>query len=98
MAGGRRNLWLAIGVGGLVQMAALVWMVWDRVHLLRTGREIVAEVTPVDPRDLFRGDYVIFGYPFSRTGEVSVPGGTRRGDTIYVTLEPKDPGQGEIVQ
>jgi len=94
----RRNLWLAIGVVGLVQMAALAWMVGDRVHLLRTGREIVVEVTPVDPRDLFRGDYVIFGYPFSRTGEVSVPGGTRRGDTIYVTLEPKEAGQWEIVR
>ena len=28
----RRNLWLAIGVVALVQLAALVWMVWDRVH------------------------------------------------------------------
>ena len=40
-------------------------MVYDRVSLLRSGREMIAEVLPVDPRDLFRGDYVIFGYSFN---------------------------------
>ena len=34
----------------------------DKQGLLRHGREIVLPVTPVDPRDLFRGDYVILGY------------------------------------
>jgi uncharacterized membrane-anchored protein len=79
--------WLAIAVVALVQTVALASMVYGRVSLLRDGREIVAEVIPVDPRDIFRGDYVILGYGFTRS-EVPAPEGTNQGDTIYVTLKP----------
>jgi uncharacterized membrane-anchored protein len=72
-------------------------MVYDRVSLLRSGREIVADVLPVDPRDLFRGDYVIFGYSFN-SQQVVLPAGIKRGDHVYVTLKPKEPGQWEVVK
>ena len=62
----RRNLWLAIAVVAVGQAAVLGWMIWDRVSLLANGREVVLEVIPVDPRSLFRGDYVVFGYDISR--------------------------------
>lgn len=88
--------WLAIAVVALVQTAALATMVYGRVTLLRDGREIVAEVVPVDPRDLFRGDYVILGYAFGR-GDVPVPEGTNQGDRIYVTLKEAAPEQWEVV-
>jgi uncharacterized membrane-anchored protein len=81
--------WLAIGAAALAQTAALSWIVYDRITLLRDGREIVVEVIPVDPRDLFRGDYVILGYGFSLTGEVEVAPTVRQGDSIYATLSPK---------
>ena len=90
--------WSALGVVAALQTAVLGWMVYDRVSLLHHGREIVVEVTPVDPRDLFRGDYVIFGYPFSQTGEVPVPKGIRVGDAVYVTLAPKDANVWELVK
>ena len=88
--------WLAIAIVAAIQTAALAWMVYGRVSLLRDGREIVAEVIPVDPRDLFRGDYVVLGYSFGR-GEVPVPVSTVQGDTVYVTLKPTGPGQWEPV-
>ncbi len=70
----------------------------NRISLLASGREIVAEVVPVDPRDLFRGEYVILNYTFTRTGEVPVPDTTRSGDTLYVTLKPgAEPKSWEIV-
>ncbi|MEQ1613032.1 MAG: GDYXXLXY domain-containing protein [Hyphomicrobiaceae bacterium] len=55
--------WLIAGfvVAGL-QTAALGSMVWDRIQLIRNGREIVLPIVPVDPRSLFRGDYVILSY------------------------------------
>lgn len=88
---------LAIAVVALVQTAVLASMVYGRVALLRDGREIVAEVIPVDPRDIFRGDFVILGYGFSRA-EVPVPEGTVQGDTVYVTLKPgAAPEQWEVV-
>ena len=35
---------------------------------LTTGETILLRVVPVDPRDLFRGDYVILSYEISRPG------------------------------
>ena len=40
-------------------------MVVDRTLLLKNGREIVLPIVPVDPRDLFRGEYVRLGYDIS---------------------------------
>jgi uncharacterized membrane-anchored protein len=88
--------WLALGAVAFAQTAALSWIVYDRISLLRNGREIVVEVIPVDPRDLFRGDYVILGYGFNRTGEVEVDPGVRQGDSVYATLVPKGPEVWEI--
>lgn len=88
--------WLAIAVVALVQTVALASMVYGRVALLRDGREIVAEVIPVDPRDLFRGDYVILGYAFGRN-QVPVPEGTNQGDKVYVTVKEAAPEQWEVV-
>jgi len=82
----RRNLWLAIIALALGQAAVLGWMIWDRASLLANGREVVLDVIPVDPRSLFRGDYVILGYDISR---YTLPPGTeapRQGAPFYVTL------------
>ena len=90
--------WMAIAVVAGIQTLALVYIVFDRVSLLASGREIVAEVIPVDPRDIFRGDYVVLNYTFTRTGEVPVPDGTATGDKLYVTLKPgTEPNTWEIV-
>src|SRR5690606_26923443 len=66
MTANRRTLWLGIALVALLQAGALLWMIWDRASLLANGREIVLDVVPVDPRSLFRGDYVILGYDISR--------------------------------
>jgi len=89
--------WYAVAAVAAIQTAVLSWMVYDRVSVLRSGREMVAEVLPVDPRDLFRGDYVIFGYSFN-SQHIIFPAGVRRGDHVYVTLKPKEPGQWEVVK
>ncbi|MFA5901166.1 MAG: GDYXXLXY domain-containing protein [Hyphomicrobium sp.] len=82
----RRNLWLAIAAVALGQAIVLGWMIWDRTSLLANGREVVLEVIPVDPRSLFRGDYVILGYDISR---FKLPAGNappERNSPFYVTL------------
>ena len=88
-----RKVWVAIAAVAAVQMAVLGWMVWGRVHLLKTGREVTFEVVPVDPRSLFRGDYVILSYPFSsvratQSDDVTFPYLTHKNDVVYVTLAP----------
>lgn len=91
-----RNLWTGIVAVAAVQAAVLGWMIWDRADLLASGREIELEVVPVDPRSLFRGDYVVLDYPISR---LELPQGQQplaRGDTIYVTLRKGDAGKWEV--
>ena len=81
--------WLLAGVAvAAVQTAAIGWMVWGRIQLLRTGREIVMPVIPVDPRSLFRGDYVILSYEAQRvpSGLIPIELYSKRPASFYVTL------------
>lgn len=92
----RRHLWLAVAIVALGQAAALGWMIWDRTSLLANGREVVLEVVPVDPRSLFRGDYVILGYDMSR---FTLPPGAappKRNAPFYLTLKPAADGTWKV--
>jgi len=85
----RKRIWGAAAAVALAQTLALGWIVVDRIQLLRKGQEIVLPVEPVDPRSLFRGDYVILSLPVRRIPG-SVPGergNLKRGEALYVTLE-----------
>ncbi|MEM7427550.1 MAG: GDYXXLXY domain-containing protein [Pseudomonadota bacterium] len=85
---------LGLLIVGLLQTAALAWMVYDRVSLLQTGTEIVLKTVPVDPRSLFRGHYVILNYEVSTLDLDGLDGGNtfRRGDKIDVFVRPDDAG------
>ncbi len=86
----RKWLIAALAVAGL-QTAAIGHMVWDRVQLLRSGREIVLPIVPVDPRSLFRGDYVILSYEASRVPARLIPADVKSAapQWFYVTFEQK---------
>lgn len=72
----------------VLQIALLGWIVADRALLLANGREVRFAVVPVDPRDLFRGDYVVLSYPFSRVhnGRVAGDNDFAPQETVYVSL------------
>lgn len=97
MMSSSRNVWLGVGAVALIQAAVLAWMIWDRAELLANGREVVLEVVPVDPRSLFRGDYVNLNYDI---GRVPTPKGVerpRRGSEIFVTLAKDEGGHWKAV-
>lgn len=81
----------AIGVvaAGLLQTLAVASIVWDRAHTLATGTEVVLQTNFIDPRDLFRGHYVVLNLAISRVGgaDVEVIGEPAVGDSVFVTLE-----------
>ncbi len=88
-----RSMWMRIAAVVLLQAGFLVWLVADRVSLLTAGREITLKVIPVDPRDLFRGDYVILGYELSPVSAAVTPAGMTPNDLyhgapVYVTITP----------
>src|SRR3954471_22777298 len=81
----------------LAQLAILVAMIGLRAIPLVTGQTVLVRVQPVDPRDLFRGDYVTLSYDFSRASGSGIPGlseserwrsGKTEGRPVYVTLVP----------
>jgi uncharacterized membrane-anchored protein len=83
----------ALALVAALQLGVLTYIVGGRVQLLRTGREIVLPIVPVDPRDLFKGDYVRLAYPVSTlpvdmAGTKDKPGNT----PVYVTLQPAADG------
>ena len=89
----KRQIFGRLALVALIQTGVLGTIVYNRLHLLRTGREIVLPVIPIDPRDIFRGDYVRLGYPissfdFAVTKEKPMPTGLRYGGPVYVVVKP----------
>ncbi|MFA6187246.1 MAG: GDYXXLXY domain-containing protein [Phycisphaerae bacterium] len=52
-----------------LQILMLAFMAGQREYVLRTGKTIYLRTVPVDPRDLFRGDYVTLRYEISTIAE-----------------------------
>jgi uncharacterized membrane-anchored protein len=85
---------LVAGVG--LQIAILAVMIATPLRTILSGQSVLLRVVPVDPRDLFRGDYVILSYEFSRVPNeiaVEMASGKLAADTIFVTLEPEQDGR-----
>jgi uncharacterized membrane-anchored protein len=79
----------------VAQLVILVAMIALRAIPLITGKTVLVRVQPVDPRDLFRGDYVILSYEFSRVAPQDIVGLSKadswkrskyEGRTVYVPL------------
>ena len=76
-------------LAALLLCGLILATVVQRAAILRSGQEARLEVVPVDPRNLFRGDYVVLNY---RIGTVNVPvdvsSDFTRGQQVFVTLRP----------
>ncbi len=95
----RTYLWPLLAGVAVIQSAVLFNMVYQRDRLLKTGKEIVLPVQPLDPRDIFRGDYVTLGYDFNllkKSNTETDPdfNGFGPGSTAYVTIPPTPAGGG----
>lgn len=82
----------------VVQTLALAYMIMDRQAVLSAGRVVTLKVTPIDPRDPLRGEFVILSYDISRlaTGELQGDDAFNSSETIYVTLEKKADAWGAV--
>jgi uncharacterized membrane-anchored protein len=77
-----------------LQLVVLLGMTAWRSYALERGDVYYVRVQPVDPRDLFRGDYVILSYAFSRLPtELWGDPQAQPGRTIYVELVPEGDGK-----
>ena len=83
-------VWRALATALLLGLVLLA-LVEQRARILRGGTEIRLRTVPVDPRDLFRGDYVILAYPISTVEAAGQPG-FQRGERVYVSLGRDEQG------
>lgn len=85
-------VWRALATALLLGLVLLA-LVEQRARILRGGTEIRLRSVPVDPRDLFRGDYVVLSYPIS-TVETDAAGKAEfeRGERVYVSLGRDEQG------
>ena len=95
----RNRALLALAIVALAQTGVLAGMVIDRVRLLKMGREITLPIVPVDPRDLFKGEYVRLAYDASNVPMRLLEGPKpARNAAFYVVLEKKEGGAWQPVK
>jgi uncharacterized membrane-anchored protein len=91
----RKTLLISIAI--VFQIGVVATMVASREWLLATGTPYLFQTAPVDPRDIFRGDYVRLDYlfnsvPLSQLGEAILKNGLRKGDKVYLSLTADNGG------
>ncbi len=87
----RRRVWFILAVG--LQVTFLVIMIGMKWSTLAFGTKIMLKTRPVDPWDLFRGDYVTLNYDISELDLNTVPADRKdfkRNETVYVVLKQQD--------
>jgi uncharacterized membrane-anchored protein len=83
--------WLVV-LAVAFQVVAVAAIAVHKEWLLHSGRELVVQTAPIDPRDIFRGDYVRLDYLFSRLPLARIDasltrGGVRKGQVVYLGMQ-----------
>ena len=85
---------MKFALAAALQIALLVGMIGFKYKSLATGTEIILEVpVPIDPRSLFRGDYVIIRYAINNIDTGKIAGDLRGpvvGMPVFLVLEPNN--------
>jgi uncharacterized membrane-anchored protein len=70
-----------------LQLLLLLALIAYKQLTLVTGQRVLLKTVPVDPRDMFRGDYVILSYDISNLERWKWQESTyQRGETVFVKL------------
>jgi len=82
----KKKIFLIIGIIWIILIGGFVGI---KEFTLKTGNEVLLKTVPVDPRDLFRGDYIILRYEISAIDTNALAlniSNFKIEDNIYVTL------------
>ncbi|MCX7340682.1 MAG: GDYXXLXY domain-containing protein [Hyphomicrobiales bacterium] len=90
---------LRASLAALILSGLLLAMIKERADILRSGAEVRLATAPIDPRDLFRGDYVVLSYDISQVqaAKLGEPGDFKRGEPVFVVLQANAEGWAEAV-
>lgn len=92
----KKKIFIGLGIFWLVILGGFIGF---KEFTVKTGQEVLFKTIPVDPRDLFRGDYVILRYEMSSVDLSKLSGALMFlvNDTIYGEIEIGKDGYGSIV-
>lgn len=86
----------AIAIGAVAILAAVNWGAFQNETLLRDGRLVLLELTPVDPRSLMQGDYMALRFVVANAARASIPGDEYADGAVV--LQVNEHGVGEFVR
>lgn len=86
-----KNFKIFIVLAILAQFGILGGMIFHNSQPYREGKLITVKTEPVDPRDLFRGDYVVLNYDFNRPSDKKLESSdswssAKKGTPVYAVL------------
>jgi uncharacterized membrane-anchored protein len=90
------RFWVLLAVAA--QVAVLAWMAAEREWIFRSGSIVYLRTAPVDPRDLFRGDFVRLQYEINSVRPehvdpaLAAANDRRRHEVVYTLLRPAGEG------
>jgi len=86
-----RNKFIAIV---LIQTILLGGIILYRQHWISTGDKIILKTMPVDPWNIFRGDYMTLRYEISEINPsaLKMQGSYKTNDKVFVLLQKSDDG------
>ena len=76
-------------VTSLFVLGSLNWMIIAKERVLKTGRTVLCELAPRDPRSLMQGDYMVLQYSVAAAAAARVPADVFDGH-IILTLNEND--------
>lgn len=82
----KKKIFIIIGLFWVVVIGGFIAF---KEFTLRTGDQVLLKTVPVDPRDLFRGDYVVLRYEISAINTDGLhyqASDFKAGDKVYVLL------------
>lgn len=86
----------------IAQVVVLAYMGAEREYIVRNGRTVHLRTAPIDPRDIFRGDYVALQYDISTIPVSKLRGGLadeenrKKGMKVYTFLKEGANGIAEV--
>ncbi|MDA8233423.1 MAG: GDYXXLXY domain-containing protein [Clostridia bacterium] len=84
----RSKLWFTLAVG--LQIAVLLIMIGMKLFTLTYGTKVLLQTLPVDPWDMFRGDYVTLNYVITQVDLKKVTADKKEykhNERVYVGLK-----------
>ena len=88
----KRYIMIGLGLTICAQLLVMAGVLMKAYYPIWVGQEIKVKTQPIDPRDIFRGNYAQLRYDFSDLFVTETDKAIRENEIVYVQLKP----QGEV--